>query len=423
MKFYVRIWNNILDNRRTYILFIVFILLAAFCLINPVSASTSPESANIFGEQHMTALMNIDLNVTIPEPDSILGLEAGSQIISVVFPFMLEPEESEADTEGGDQHGDNELVTPMFAQSKLTEFNPMPADMPIYRAQTWWNDTTNTTYQTTENITQASQASVLTTGYKYSAIIPSPAQLAFYVCWKLGYTLNNITNANMTYETGSRTGQRAQYIIECRTANITVDTDLTDGSIDAGLEESDYASNLPETALTPVKMPIGFEIVGSEEADFTISTLIICVTLIIIAVIAYLTIPPIVHDLTGHAAQDELAEAYTNGFEGGADDQMSADRDSIFQAYLDGNITAEQCQALLNEVDQNNDRVKATFTNPYAVGSYNQWSRVTIGVMGFIILIVIIIVVIIVALCFYYYFKRKSKSVDINVKTGGVHNV
>jgi len=416
-----RFKEHLQKYKQAYVICITLAIVLSIFVVNPVQAAPRAYPVTQFAEQNMSVFLDLEINVTMPEADGYL--DVGSQIIKVRFPFMLE----EADTGNAQDIASNEQILPMIAESKASEYVDPTA--PIKRAHTYYNGTIAYT-----NLTLASQSSVTTTGVKYKGIIPSPAQLAYFVCWRLGYTLNNITSANTSYETGSPFGQRPDYMIEQRSVNISVDENLADGMINtefANQSEADLcAQDIPSG--DPVKMNILFCVEGSgDEADASGLAGLILVGVVVsifnplaIIPLAGVVTASIVHDLSGHAAQEELAEAYRQGFEAGADAQELADRETIWQLFQDGNITAEQCQALLDAIGENNDVVKSNFTNPYEIGDYYQWSDITITVMSVITLIIIIIIIVVIIAIVYYVYKwwrkRNSVNVAINVNSGAI---
>jgi len=381
------------------VFFLLFV--STLLIVNPAQASVSnPDSAKVFGEQHMSAAMVTELNVTVPEGDGYY--ENGSQIIKITFSFMMERVDEDADSESSGFHVANERVTPNFAESKAASLYNTSA--PIYRANTWKNESGEFVNYTDVDI--ASYAAVKTTGYKYTGLAPSPEQLGLYACYLLGYTFNQVEDAWTEYETG--TGQRVEHVQEQRTFGIVSDEDFEDGLINPNESEADLQEN---GELIKYSMPFQMELEGHEDAVEPITIAVVLIALAIIAICAAV----IVHDLTGHAAQEELAAAYAQGYEAGADAQAMADKESIRELYDNGSITKEQMDMLLNKINNNNADVKANFTNPYSVGTYNRWSNILIQVMQTVIIIIGIIVLILVAVGLYKKFGKKK-----NEKTSGV---
>jgi NADH:ubiquinone oxidoreductase subunit 3 (subunit A) len=182
---------------------------------------------------------------------------------------------------------------------------------------------------------------------------------------------------------------------------MTLDTNLADGNINVIPNETDF--NIEPDSIVRLKSSYQFDVIDEDGEPISFTTVLII--LAVLALIGFVT-----YCLTGHAAQDELAKAYSDGYESGADDQALADRESIWELFNDGNITQEQANMLLNEVNQNNDQVKQTFTNPYDLGTNNIWNKLTVQLVTFIILLIIVVVIIVVAVLFYRWYKGRGKS-------------
>ncbi|MHA1747214.1 MAG: hypothetical protein ACTSYF_01050 [Promethearchaeota archaeon] len=414
MDFSVSKISQHLDKHKFhYVILFSLIFLTLNCFVTPTRAANArPDSVQTFSEQNMSAAMILTLNVTVPEGDGVR--EGDSQLLKIRCPLMLERiDEGDSQAEGGTAA--NEAVTPTFVENKLYGIYNKSGE--IKRAHTWKNATDNTEYVNYTDVSASSMSAVATTGYKYTGIVMSPEQMGFLATWLMGYTLNQVEGAYMEYETG--TGQRVEYFIEERTVNMTTDTDLSDGVINAVPEEADFSGEVEKRVTN-----FGFEVI--DENEEAVAPLIVLGIIIAIAIIA-VAAASIVHDLTGHAAQEELAAAYEQGYKAGADDQAMTDKNTIWQLFNNGNITKEQANILLNEVNINNDNVKSNFTNPYDLGSYNKWSSIIVMVMSVVTFIIIIIIIIIAIVIFWRWYSGKKKGKEnkdiIIVQESGVKNV
>jgi len=379
-------------------------------VITPVQAAPQPPEASVFAQQNMRAEMVIDINVTVPEGDSN-GLEAGSQILTLHFPFMLQKTDEEADL-GGSQQPSAETVTPMLFETTTAQIRNH--SMNVLRPHSYVNGSVTFIEEPcTEPVYNTPQ-----TGYKYQGIVPSPEQLAVYACWRLGYTLNNVTDANMTHTTGARTGQKVSSIVEQRTVELEPDYDFSDGSIDPVPEADSGIVNTGEKAY----LNLGFY-VESEDADFSITALVIGIAILAVALTGI-----ICYEIGSYVAEQEKARIAQLFYERGADDQAMRDKESVWDFFLDGNMSKEDCLALLAAIDQNNEAVKTEFVNPYGLGSpaggFGSWDFITITVQTVITLIVIIIIVVviiaIVYLVYRWWRRRRSGEVAININAGGI---
>jgi len=403
-------------------------------VINPVNAAnplfTVPDTAQEFQWQTMMCYQVYEINVTVPEGDSMHDDPDGNgwQIIKVrqgVTPVLDDaanlPESAllldQHVREYQDERWYEGLAFDYFQDHVLIP-NPMILLNNTYIVDKYLQGEAYTSSKLSEDYNFLDLFAEKTSGYRFKATFMSPHQSAIFYCNNRGYTLHDVLSASNQYITGLPGYAKANSILEIKGAPVEPDYNLSYSNPVLIINEPNMTgyADMPSMSL-PIyeKQMLSYDVLNNDEwvqedafgvtAALVVMGVIYGVATIINYILDYLGDSALRADMefwrNAYLLQSQqIPKIARDSYNDGVDDMTQMFEELLLRQAELLNLTRNQIDGLLGLLDQANTWTKGNYTNPYDIlpwiTPYDMPSQVTIDVAKVVITIVVVVIILVV---------------------------